>query len=52
MLVAIVVAESTAGCCFFYSDHGISTRGAHREIYEFMTEFLVEKWGKGRRQRG
>lgn len=30
-----------------YSDHSISTRGANRELYEWMTAYLVEKWGKG-----
>lgn len=34
------------------SDHGIYRRGANREVYEYMTGFLVEKWGKGARQRG
>lgn len=34
------------------SDHGIYRRGANREVYEYMTGFLVEKWGKGPRQRG
>src|SRR5262245_59362860 len=29
------------------SDHGISRRGAKRELFEWMTEFLLEKWGKG-----
>ncbi|GLB41533.1 putative dipeptidyl aminopeptidase [Lyophyllum shimeji] len=37
---------------FTDSDHSISRRGAYRELYEFMTEFLVEKWGKGGRRRG
>ncbi|KAF8240208.1 hypothetical protein L208DRAFT_1420424 [Tricholoma matsutake] len=37
---------------FTDSDHSISRRGAYREIYEFLTEFLVEKWGKGGRQMG
>ncbi|OBZ74023.1 putative dipeptidyl-aminopeptidase B [Grifola frondosa] len=30
---------------FTDSDHGISRRGAYRELYEFMTDFLIEKWG-------
>jgi hypothetical protein len=34
------------------SDHSIMRRGAYREVYEFMTEFLLEKWGKGGRRRG
>jgi dipeptidyl aminopeptidase B len=46
------VAIALAGPNLVYSDHSITTRGAHREIYEFLTEFLVEKWGKGGRQRG
>ncbi|XP_006461711.1 hypothetical protein AGABI2DRAFT_185824 [Agaricus bisporus var. bisporus H97] len=33
------------------SDHGINRRGAYRELYEYMTEFLIEKWGKGGRRR-
>ena len=37
---------------FTDSDHGIYRRGANREVYEFMHNFLVEKWGKGPRQRG
>lgn len=32
---------------FTDSDHGISTRGANRELYEWMTEYLQEKWGHG-----
>ena len=35
-----------------YSDHSISLRGAKRELYEFLTEYLLEKWGKGGRRRG
>ncbi|KAJ7074230.1 dipeptidyl aminopeptidase [Mycena amicta] len=30
---------------FTDSDHGINRRGAQREIYEWMTLFLLEKWG-------
>ncbi|CAE6405098.1 unnamed protein product [Rhizoctonia solani] len=37
---------------FTDSDHGIRERGAYRELHEWMTEFLVEKWGAGPRQRG
>ncbi|GJE93852.1 dipeptidyl aminopeptidase [Phanerochaete sordida] len=37
---------------FTDSDHSIYKRGANREVYEFMHNFLVEKWGKGPRQRG
>ncbi|KAI0071164.1 dipeptidyl aminopeptidase [Panus rudis PR-1116 ss-1] len=37
---------------FTDSDHSINTRGANREVYQFMTDFLTEKWGKGPRQRG
>ncbi|KAF9037893.1 dipeptidyl aminopeptidase [Hymenopellis radicata] len=37
---------------FTDSDHGISRRGAKQEIYEFLTSFLIEKWGKGGRRRG
>lgn len=28
-------------------DHNISKRGANRELYEWMTSFLEEKWGSG-----
>jgi len=28
------------------SDHSISRRGANREVYQFMEDFLVEKWGR------
>ncbi len=37
---------------FGFSDHGISRRGAKQEVYEFLTSFLIEKWGKGGRRRG
>ncbi|KAJ7089745.1 dipeptidyl aminopeptidase [Mycena belliarum] len=37
---------------FTDSDHAINRRGATREVYEFMTGFLLEKWGKGGRKRG
>ncbi|KAI0339697.1 dipeptidyl aminopeptidase [Trametopsis cervina] len=37
---------------FTDSDHSIFRRGANREVYEYMLTFLVEKWGKGARQRG
>ncbi|KAL0945664.1 hypothetical protein HGRIS_014816 [Hohenbuehelia grisea] len=30
---------------FVDSDHSIARRGANREIYEYLTQFLVEKWG-------
>ncbi|KAF9558339.1 dipeptidyl aminopeptidase [Agrocybe pediades] len=36
---------------FTDSDHSISRRGAQREVYEYLTGFLVEKWGKGPRKR-
>lgn len=32
---------------FTDSDHSIGRRGAYRELYEFLTGFLVGKWGKG-----
>ncbi|KAK0521815.1 Dipeptidyl peptidase 4 [Tilletia horrida] len=32
---------------FTDSDHGISTRGAYRELHEFMTAFLQKRWGAG-----
>ena len=37
---------------FTDSDHGIGRRGAYRELHEFMTAFLLEKWGKGGTRRG
>ncbi|KAJ7230529.1 dipeptidyl aminopeptidase [Mycena pura] len=37
---------------FTDSDHSIYRRGAQREVYEYMTGFLLEKWGKGGRKRG
>ncbi|KAL1739557.1 dipeptidyl peptidase IV N-terminal region-domain-containing protein, partial [Schizophyllum fasciatum] len=37
---------------FVDSDHSIRTRGAYRELHEFLTGFLLEKWGKGGRKRG
>ncbi|KAJ7777301.1 dipeptidyl aminopeptidase [Mycena metata] len=37
---------------FTDSDHGINRRGAQREVYEYLTGFLLEKWGKGGRKRG
>lgn len=35
-----------------HSDHSIQVRGAYRELHEWMTEFLLEKWGKGGYRRG
>ncbi|KAH8093229.1 dipeptidyl aminopeptidase [Cristinia sonorae] len=32
---------------FTDSDHSIYRRGANREVYQFLDDFLVEKWGKG-----
>ncbi|KAJ7281993.1 dipeptidyl aminopeptidase [Mycena rebaudengoi] len=37
---------------FTDSDHSINKRGAQREVYEYLTGFLLEKWGKGGRKRG
>ncbi|KII86043.1 hypothetical protein PLICRDRAFT_44497 [Plicaturopsis crispa FD-325 SS-3] len=37
---------------FTDSDHSINRRGANREVYEYMTAFLLEKWGKGGKRRG
>jgi len=34
------------GLIVISSDHGIRTRGANREIYQYMEDFLVEKWGQ------
>jgi dipeptidyl aminopeptidase B len=35
----------------FNSDHSIQKRGANRELFEYMTSFLIEKWGKGRKRK-
>lgn len=32
---------------FTDSNHSINTRGANRELYEYLTRFLVTKWGAG-----
>ncbi|KAL1407636.1 Dipeptidyl peptidase 4 [Vanrija albida] len=32
---------------FTDSDHSITTRGGNREVYEWMTDYLKEKWGHG-----
>ncbi|KAI9510550.1 dipeptidyl aminopeptidase [Russula earlei] len=37
---------------FTDSDHSIAKRGANRELFEYMTSFLLERWGKGGRRRG
>ncbi|EJU03880.1 dipeptidyl aminopeptidase [Dacryopinax primogenitus] len=37
---------------FTDSDHSIQQRGAYRELHEYMTAFLVEKWGHGGIKRG
>ncbi|KAI6006661.1 dipeptidyl aminopeptidase [Pisolithus orientalis] len=37
---------------FTDSDHSINMRGANREVYEYMTLFLLEKWGRGGHRRG
>lgn len=36
---------------FTDSSHSISTRGAYRELHEFMTRFLVYNWGSGGKRR-
>ena len=36
---------------FTDSDHSVSRRGAYRELHEWMTAFLLEKWGLGGRRR-
>jgi len=35
-----------------HSDHSIRMRGANEELFEYLTNFLIEKWGKGGRRRG
>jgi len=37
---------------FTDSDHSITRRGAYRELYEWMTAFLLAHWGKGGTRRG
>ena len=44
--------ERKLTCRTFCSDHSIQMRGANRELYEYMTDFLIERWGKGGRRRG
>ncbi|OJT13681.1 hypothetical protein TRAPUB_9780 [Trametes pubescens] len=54
-LLDMLTAERVRGFrfrMFTDSDHSIYKRGANRELYEFMTEFLLEKWGKGGKRRG
>jgi hypothetical protein len=34
------------------SHHSMDIRGAYRELYEMMTEFLDQKWGRGGTVRG
>ncbi|KAH9832495.1 dipeptidyl aminopeptidase [Rhodofomes roseus] len=36
---------------FTDSDHSMYKRDANRELYEFMTRFLFERWGKGGKRR-
>ncbi|KAJ3001489.1 hypothetical protein NUW54_g6389 [Trametes sanguinea] len=53
-LLDMLTAEKVRGFrfrMFTDSDHSIYRRGANRELYEFMTEFLLEKWGKGGKRR-
>ncbi|KAH9893599.1 dipeptidyl aminopeptidase [Cubamyces lactineus] len=53
-LLDMLTAEKVRGFrfrMFTDSDHSIYRRGANRELYEFMTEFLIEKWGKGGKRR-
>ena len=33
-------------------NHNMDKRGAYRELYEWMTAFLDEKWGRGGTIRG
>jgi len=33
-------------------DHNIRVREAYRELYEWMSAFLDEKWGRGGTVRG
>lgn len=30
-----------------FSNHSMDKRMAYREVYEWMNDFLEEKWGKG-----
>ncbi|MBW0489795.1 hypothetical protein O181_029510 [Austropuccinia psidii MF-1] len=32
---------------FSDSDHSIATRGAHPELFRWMTDFLISRWGHG-----
>ena len=35
-----------SGLITAFSAHSIRTRGANRELYQYMEDFLVEKWGR------
>lgn len=35
---------------FTDSDHSIRRRGAQRELYEYMSRYVIEKWGRGGRR--
>ena len=47
-LVYLGVGEGSDTAC---SDHSIYKRDANRELFEFMTRFLFERWGKGGKRR-
>ena len=48
---SVFSAPSSSFFSLLSSDHSINTRGANREVYEFLTSFLLDKWGKGGRRR-
>jgi dipeptidyl aminopeptidase len=49
-LLDLLTAKQVRGFWFrMFTDsaHGISTRGAYRELHEYLTDFLKTKWGAG-----
>lgn len=53
-LIDMLTANHVHGYEFkMYTDssHSIATRGAYRELHEFMSDFLKRKWGAGGKRR-
>ncbi|KAG9097073.1 hypothetical protein FRC07_010837, partial [Ceratobasidium sp. 392] len=51
-LLDMLTQAKVRGFRFRMFTDSIGKRGAYRELHEWMTEYLVEKWGSGPRQRG
>ncbi len=51
MRPSLSVSRAALTACGWCSDHSIYRRGANRELYQFLTDFLIEKWGKGGKRR-